>query len=65
MNSLKLLTAREAASVLRGKERSFYDVRYRERLGLRAVRFGKRLLFHESDIRALLRREALPGEGRR
>lgn len=64
MNSLKLLTAKEAAGVLRGKERSFYDARYRLRLGLRAVRFGKRLLFYERDIQRLLVQERLPGDGR-
>lgn len=64
MNNLKLLTAREAAKVLRGSAQSLYDARYRQRLGLRAVRFGKKLLFYEADIKELLVRERLPGSER-
>lgn len=47
-------TAKEVAALLRLSERSICDARFRQRIGLRAVRIGRSLRFLESDIRRIL-----------
>jgi len=51
----RLLTPEEAAERLRFAPRTLRDARVRRRLGLRAVRLGKRLRFRERDLLQLLR----------
>lgn len=62
----KLIDVAAAAVRLGVSPRSIIDRRYRERVGLRCVRVGRRLLFTEQDIEAIIRRgrEVWPGDGR-
>ena len=59
---MKLLTLEETASRLGVKPTSLSDKRYRCRIGLRAVKVGRRIGFEESDVdRLIVRgREKLP-----
>ncbi|MDE2058615.1 MAG: hypothetical protein KGL31_06615 [candidate division NC10 bacterium] len=67
MQHTKQVSIEKTAERLSVSPRSLADRRYRVRLGLAAVRIGRRLTFSESDIEKLIRegRERLPGEGRR
>jgi excisionase family DNA binding protein len=51
-----LLTADEAAEMLRCKRQRIYDLRHQGEL--RAFRDGRRVLFRRSDVRAFLRARA-------
>ncbi|MBI2884179.1 MAG: helix-turn-helix domain-containing protein [Candidatus Methylomirabilis oxyfera] len=63
----KQISLEQAAERLSVSPRSLSDRRYRIRLGLAAVRIGRRLTFSETDLERIIRegRERLPGEGRR
>lgn len=63
----KQISLEQAAERLSVSPRSLSDRRYRVRLGLAAVRIGRRLTFSEPDLERIIRegRERLPGEGRR
>lgn len=63
----KQISLEQAAERLSVSPRSLSDRRYRTRLGLAAVRIGRRLTFSETDLDRLIRegRERLPGEARR
>lgn len=63
----KQISLEQAAERLSVSPRSLADRRYRVRLGLAAVKIGRRITFAESDIERLIRegRERFPGEGRR
>lgn len=63
----KLIDVLETAARLGVSPRSIIDRRYRARLGLHGTHVGRRLLFDEGEIEAVIRRgrESLPGEGRR
>ncbi|MGB4782177.1 helix-turn-helix domain-containing protein [Candidatus Methylomirabilis sp.] len=63
----KQISLEQAAERLSVSPRSLSDRRYRVRLGLAAVRIGRRLTFSETDIDRLIMRgrESLPGAGRR
>lgn len=64
---MRVLTVEEAAARLSISPRSLIDKRYRLRLGLAAIKIGRRVGFEESSIERLIERgrERLPGEGRR
>lgn len=64
---MRLLSAEEAGLRLGVSPRSLIDKRYRVRLGLSAVKIGRKVGFAEGDIERLIvrGREHLPGEGRR
>lgn len=53
----KLLSAPEAAAILRIASKTLYDRRWRAHWGLRGIRVGRLLRFRESDIERFLRRE--------
>jgi hypothetical protein len=59
---MRLLTLEEAATRLCLSPRSLCDRRYRGRLGLPAVKVGRRLAFDESDVEKVIARgrERLP-----
>jgi len=59
---MKLLTADETASRLGISPRSLLDKRYRLRIGLPAVKVGRRVGFSELDVERLITRgrEKLP-----
>lgn len=61
---MRTFTIDEAAAVLRVSPRSLGDRRFRCRLGLQALKVGRRLVFAEEDIRLLLERsrERFPKE---
>lgn len=61
------ISLEQAADRLSVSPRSLSDRRYRVRLGLAAVKIGRRLTFSEADIEKIIRagREHFPGEGRR
>lgn len=61
------ISLEQAAERLSVSPRSLSDRRYRVRLGLAAVRIGRKLTFSETDLARLIRegRERLPGEARR
>lgn len=63
----KQISLERAAERLSVSPRSLSDRRYRVRLGLAAVKIGRRITFAESDIERLIRegRERLPSEPRR
>lgn len=63
---MQLLSVDQAASRLGVSPRSLVDKRYRLRLGLAAIKIGRRIGFKEIDIEKLIERnrEHLPGEGR-
>lgn len=64
--TLRLIDVLETAKRLGVSPRSIIDRRYRVRLGLNGTHIGRRLLFEEGTVDAIIRRgrEALPGEGR-
>lgn len=59
---MKRLTAEEAAAQLGVSKRSLSDKRYRLRIGLPAVRIGRRIGFEERDVERIITRgrERLP-----
>lgn len=59
---MKVLSVEETASRLGVKPTSLADKRYRSRIGLRAVKIGRRVGFEESDVEKLITRgrEKLP-----
>lgn len=59
---MKILTAEEASQRLGVKPGSLLDKRYRLRIGLPAVKIGRRVGFAEDDIERLIKRgrEKLP-----
>jgi hypothetical protein len=59
---MKLLTLEETASRLGVKSTSLADKRYRFRIGLPAVKVGRRIGFSETDVEKLITRgrEKLP-----
>lgn len=63
----KQVSLEQAAERLSVSPRSLSDRRYRVRLGLAAVKIGRRLTFSEADIEKIIRagRERFPGEARR
>jgi hypothetical protein len=65
-SAMKLISADETAERLCVSPRSLLDKRYRLRIGLNAVRIGRRLGFIEADVERLITRgrEKLPGEMR-
>lgn len=64
---MRLLSTEEAGLRLGVSPRSLIDKRYRFRLGLSAVKIGRKVGFAEADIDRLIEksRERLPGEARR
>lgn len=63
----RAISCDEATRVLGLPPRSLYDPRRRQRLGLPAVRLGRRLMFVEADVLALIERgrERLDERGER
>ena len=63
----KQISLEQAAERLSVSPRSLSDRRYRVRLGLAAVRVGRKLTFSETDLERIIRdgRERFPGEARR
>lgn len=59
------LGAKEAAAILGVSIRSIRDVRWRSRVRLAGRRIGRRLVFTEQDLQALLRRSVERFPGRR
>lgn len=53
---MTLLTAREAAQILRISLRTLRDRRFRQRLGLSTVYVNKRLRFLPSDLEKVIKR---------
>ncbi len=62
-----LLSIRQASAYLAISPKSLQDKRYRSRIGLCAIKIGKRTLIRQADLDKLIAhsREHLPGEGRR
>ena len=53
-------TIRELSQILKVSVYSLKDPRFRNRIGLRAIRIGKRSIrFRESDVRRILKPEKL------
>jgi len=61
IDTKEIISAMEAAGILRKSEKSLLDKRYRARLGLSVIRIGRRSYFSKSEIYSLIRVEA-PGE---
>jgi hypothetical protein len=64
---MRLLSTEEAGLRLGVSPRSLIDKRYRLRLGLSAVKIGRKVGFAENDIERIIERrcERLPDAGRR
>jgi hypothetical protein len=64
---MRLLNLEQAAERLAVSPRSLGDRRFRLRVGLHAIRVGRRIGFAEDDVDRLIMRgrEHLPGEARR
>lgn len=64
---MRVISVEQAAERLSVSPRSLSDRRFRLRLGLGAIKIGRRVGFAEGDIDKLIERgrERLPGEGRR
>ena len=56
MGERRAISCRQAAGLLSLPARALYDPRRRRRLGLPAVRVGRRLVFIEADVLNLLDR---------
>lgn len=61
---MDLITPEEAADIFRLKPSSLRDPRFRQRLGLRAVRIGGSLRFRKEDVERIVKEglERLPIE---
>ncbi len=53
---MKVLDVKESAEFIRVRESTVRDPKWRQRVGLPAVRIGRRMLFREQDLLALVER---------
>lgn len=61
---MQLHTAFDVEAIFRMRRKKLYDPKYRKQIGLPAVKMGKRLLFRDEDIQALVERGLEVFEGK-